>query len=162
MSRKKRSYSLRAVRDNYSYAIDQVADLLGVETTTVQRWIRLEGLQRIPKTRPHLVHSSDLKAFLSSKKQARKQSCKEDELFCLKCRRPQNPVVGGLSFIMLPNASVRLQGHCSVCNCKINKTIKGSEWSKNHLLWRRLHDATEQHNAEQHQQRECQFQEVVL
>lgn len=158
MSKKKRTFPLHRLRENYTYSIEQITDLSGRDIATIRRWIKDEGLEKIPGTRPALIHSSVLKAFWSKKKKARKQQCKTDEAYCLKCRHPRRPETDTGKVLELPNGSVRFQGKCSVCKGKINKAIKGAEWPEKHPLGTYLHDATKQHNGAQSSPRECQFQ----
>jgi len=91
MAKKKRTYSTRFIKDNYPYTVEQIADLFGIDVATVRRWINEEGLVRIPKTRPFLIHSSALRKFLTKKKAKRKQSCKAHEAYCCKCKAPRTP-----------------------------------------------------------------------
>lgn len=64
MTVKKRHTPFARIKENYSYTVQEIADLFEIIIATVRRWGRIEGLKRIPKVRPHLVHSSDLRCFL--------------------------------------------------------------------------------------------------
>ena len=46
--RKKRTYSPRALKSNYSYTLEQLADLYDLDIATPRRWVRDEGLVRVP------------------------------------------------------------------------------------------------------------------
>lgn len=158
MKIRRRTHSLRLIKENYTYTLEQIADLFGLDVTTVRRWVRDEGLERIPKTRPYLVHSSMLKAFLHKKQSVRKQACGLAEAFCCKCRGPRAPAPGTGSAIALPNKCVRFQAHCATCGSTMNKLIKAVEWSGNHPLVHYIHDVPKQHNGVSLQHRECHFQ----
>lgn len=158
MRRKKRSYNLRLIKGDYTYSLDQIADLFGIDVATVRRWIKFEGLERIPKTRPFLVHSSALKAFMDKKRKARKQACGECDAWCCKCKRPCAPKSNTGTIHNQPNGTVRFQGQCATCGTRINRVLKGVEWSEKHPLAAYLHDAAKQHNGAQSSHRECQFQ----
>ncbi|MCD8498103.1 MAG: helix-turn-helix domain-containing protein [Alphaproteobacteria bacterium] len=132
MSKKLRRYSLRRIKDNYTYTVEQIADLFGINVNTVRRWISEEGLKRLPMTRPHLVHSSDLKRFLERKQKSRKKPCAEHELFCCKCQMPRSPKLDTGSLILNPNNTVLFGARCSVCDTKIHKAVKGEKWDENH------------------------------
>ncbi len=158
MAKKKRTYSTRFIKDNYSYTVEQIADLFGIDVATVRRWIKEEGLMRIPKTRPFLIHSSALKKFLTKKKAKHKQFCKTHEAFCCKCKAPRTPKSGTGKAVKLPNGSIRFQGQCAICHTKVNKTIKGADWAKKHPLKAYLSDTTKQHNRKHSTPLKCQLQ----
>lgn len=158
MKHKKRTYPLRLIRNNYTYTVEQIADLYGIDVHTVQRWIREDGLKRIPKMRPYLIHSGDLKRFIQKKKIARKRPCKTDEAYCLKCRRPRRPENHSGSIVELPNKSVRMQAICSICCSKINRVIKAADWSKSHPLSAFIKDASKQHNGANDSPLECNLE----
>lgn len=159
MKHKKRTYPLKLIRSNYTYTVEQIADLYGVDVHTVRRWIREDGLKRIPKMRPYLIHSSDLKRFLHTKQKARKHPCKANEVFCLKCRLPRTPKNSTATILELPNKSVRFKARCSVCNSKINRVVKAAHWSISHPLSAYLEDAPKQHNGVNDSPLECNIDE---
>ena len=155
MKRKSRTRSPHALKANYSYTLEQIVDLYGVDIATVRRWIRVEGLKRVPGARPYLVHSSDLKAFLERRQKARRHPCAAFEVYCLRCRLPRNPQPGTGSIEPLPNTAVRFRAKCATCGGKIFKAISGADWSKNHPLAALLYGAPEQHNGVRSQPPEC-------
>lgn len=159
MSKKKRTYPLRLIKQNYTYSLDQIADMYGIDLATVRRWIRFEGLERLPKTRPYLVHSTALRKFLEKRQKSRKQKCRDQEIYCLKCRCPRIPRPGSGNVRPQPNECIRFLAACATCGCKINKVIKSAEWSENHPLAAYLHDATNQHNRSQPLHPECHIQQ---
>jgi hypothetical protein len=155
---KKRTYNVRLVKENYTYTIEQIADLFGKDVATVRRWIKDEGLERIPKTRPFLVHSSALRSFLLKKKAKRKNPCQLHELCCFKCQAPRTPKKDTGKIKKQPNGSLLFQAKCAACKGKINKAIKGKDWSEKHPLAAYLHDVTEQHNGKHSSHRKCQLE----
>ncbi len=158
MSKKKHSYSPRLVKDNYSYTVEQIADLLKINVATVHRWIKDEGLARIPKMRPFLIHSSALKIFLKNKKSTRKKPCELNQVFCFKCKVPCIPKIGTGKIQKQANGAIKFQAQCSVCNTNINKAIKHANWSINHPLFVYMGDAIKQHNRKQRTHLKCQLQ----
>lgn len=156
---KKRTYPVRLVKENYTYSVEQIADLFGIDVATVRRWIKEEGLERIPKTRPFLIHSSALRSFLTKKKAKRKRPPLPDEVFCCKCRVPRTPLKASAKIKKLPNGALFFQAECAACKGKINKAMKAKEWSEKHPLATYLHDAMTQHNGRQSSHRKCQLHE---
>ena len=155
MKRNARTHSPRALKANYAYALDQITDLFGVDIATVRRWIRLDGLERIPGVRPYLVHSSDLKVFVERRRKARRHPCAQHEAYCFSCRLPRTPQFRSGTVELLPNATTRFGANCSVCGRKMFKTIGRASWSENHPLAAYLRDAPEQHNGVRAQPPEC-------
>ena len=155
MKRKSRTYSPRALKTNYSYTLEQITDLYGVDIATVRRWIRVDGLVRISGVRPYLVHSSDFKAFLERRQRDRRQPCAPYEAYCFRCRLPRTPQSRTGTVEPLPNSTTRFKGKCSTCGGKIFKTIGRSNWSQEHPLAAYLRDAPEQHNGVCSQPPEC-------
>lgn len=154
-----RKYNTRLIREDYSYYVEQVVDLLSVDIATVRRWMREEGLQRIPNTRPHMIHSSQLKAFLEKKKAVRKKPCAANEIFCFRCQTPRIPKLGSATVTILPNKSIRLNAACAECSGKMCRSIKQTEWQKHHPLASFLSDALEEHNGVPPTHRECSLQQ---
>jgi excisionase family DNA binding protein len=142
-----KKYNTRLIKANYSYTVEQVADLLTVDVGTVRRWINKEGLKRIPNVRPHLIHSSDLKAFLEVKQRKEKKPCASHEVFCMTCRVPRVPRADSAVVETLPNHSIRYKAACGVCDGKINRTIRMAEWNEKHPLAAYLNEAANAHDG---------------
>lgn len=156
MSRKHR-YSLKLIRRNYTYYVDEVAELYGITPDTVFRWIRNEGLKRIPESRKYFVHSGDLTKFLMKRSAKNKRPCNEDEIFCCKCRKPQKPEPVSLEFKNLPNKTIRVIGKCRVCGTRMNKPISVKKWSEKHPFHPGKNAPTKPHSGEHDSPRECQI-----
>lgn len=154
-----KKHNIRLIKQDYSYTTEQIADVLGVDVATVRRWIRDDGLERIPKVRPHLVHSSALRRFLEKKHAKQKKPCASDEMFCLRCQLPRQPLPHSASAENVPNGSIRIKAKCSVCDGKMNRAVKGEEWSEKHPLAKFLRDALIEHNEAQLMHRICSLQE---
>ena len=155
MSRKHR-YSLKPLRRNYTYSVDEVAELYSITPDTVFRWIRNEGLKRIPQSRKYFVHSGDLTKFLMKRSAKNKRPCNEDEIFCCKCRKPQKPEPASLEFKNLPNNTIRVIGKCCVCGTRMNKPVSAKKWSKIHPFHPDRDAPTRPHSGEHGSPRECQ------
>lgn len=147
MSKRRRAYCTRVLKENYSYSLEQIADVYGISIATVRRWIRVDGLPRIPGVRPYLVHSSELKRFLDDQRKARSYPCAEHEVFCFRCREPRTPGPGTGTTQPLPNGTTRFGALCADCGSKMFRTIGRAKWSRNHPLAAYLRDASEQHNG---------------
>jgi len=149
-------YSLKPIRRNYTYSVDEIAELFGITPDTVFRWIRNEGLKRIPQSRKYFVHSAELTKFLTKRNAKNKQPCNEDEIFCCKCRKPRKPEPASLEFRHLPNKTIRVIGKCCVCGIRMNKLVSATKWSKCHSLHPDKNAPTRPHSGEHASPRECQ------
>jgi Helix-turn-helix domain len=110
----------RRIKSLRNYTIADVARILQVSRRTVRVWIK-KGLPIIDRQRPFLIHGSDLKEFLFSRKQRRKSKCGPGEIFCVKCRVPKRPAGGMADYE--PRSVMRgsLVGICPTCNTIISR-----------------------------------------
>jgi hypothetical protein len=155
MSRRHR-YPLGAIKRDYTYAVCEIARLFDITRDTVFCWIRDEGLQRLQGSRKYLVHSSDLTAFLTVRNRKNKKPCRAGEMYCCKCRRPRTPDPTLLKVEPVPNGTVRAQGLCINCGTRVNKVIRGSEWSETHRFYASANASTAAHNGAHRSPRKCQ------
>jgi hypothetical protein len=148
---KRRRYQLSLIRQDYTYTVQQIADLFGLCNHTVLEWVKT-GLKPIPQTRPYLIHSAMLYDFLATRQARRKQACQPHEIFCLKCRQPRSPAQGTLTTQPTKNDFIRLMGQCACCGTRMNKIIKPADWHANHPLQAYLQPSVKQHNVAQQTQ----------
>lgn len=155
---KRRTYPLRRIKQDYSYSTADISELFAIDIATVRGWVK-EGLKVIPKSRPHLVHSSELLKFLSKRQAKRKNPCKPNEIFCCGCKKSHPPAMGSLHEEKLPNGSYRLKARCEHKGTAMNRVMKASDWHNKHPLAAFKHDANKQHNGGRQRPRKHEFQE---
>lgn len=156
-----KKYPLNLIRKDYSYTMQQIADLYGIHEATVQRWVRESGLVHLQGTRPYLVHSSELRSFLSKLQGERKHRCKATELYCMRCQQPQHPKQGSIKASPCKNGSMKIKGKCATCDATMNRNIKAGEWGKKHPLAQYIGGAPKPHKGVEPLPRECQLQGVL-
>ena len=100
----------------------EVATLLNVHRNTVRNWIRA-GLPILDEKKPQMIHGTDLRGFLTTKRAARKRKCGKGEMYCLKCQEPQAPSHTLLEQSVDPQVPGNLKGRCRVCNTKMNRRV---------------------------------------
>jgi excisionase family DNA binding protein len=115
MTRRNRRPDRRRVKLLRSYTIDEVARTLEVHRNTVRHWIKA-GLPVIDDKRPILILGSDLAEYLLRRHEARRQPCRTGQMFCLKCRKPQEPAGQMADFVASSATSGALVGICPACN----------------------------------------------
>jgi excisionase family DNA binding protein len=108
----------RRVKSLRSYSIDEIARLLGVHRNTVRHWIR-KGLPVVDDRRPSLILGSELRAFLTRQRNARRQSCQPGQIFCVKCRKPREPFGKEADYVPSSPTAGALVGLCPVCGTLI-------------------------------------------
>ena len=101
---KKRRPNYRRVKIHRNYTIEDIARLFGIHKNTVRHWIK-EGLETINDKRPILILGPVLKEFLQIRRLKNKQTCKPDELYCLRCRTPKLPAERWRTIPRLPRNS---------------------------------------------------------
>ena len=115
MTRRNRRPNRRRMKVHRSYTIDEVARTLEVHRNTVRHWIKT-GLPVIDDKRPILMLGSDLAEFLTRRRHARRQPCLAGQMFCLKCRKPQEPAGRMADYVANSATSGALVGICPACN----------------------------------------------
>ncbi len=115
-----RRVPINQIRQNHTYAIQEVAMLLDVHKNTVRRWIG-EGLPIIDKTRPILIHGSELKPFLAKRKEDARVKCLPHEFYCLKCRAARTAWEAQVDIKIRSQNLFNVQGLCTVCGTPVHK-----------------------------------------
>jgi hypothetical protein len=118
--RKKRTYNPRLVKRDFSYTIEEIAELFGLHENSVRLWLK-EGLPTIDAGRPTLIHGSDLIAFIRKRQTTRKHPCAPDEFYCCRCRKPRRAWESLVDLEIRPGSKVLLKAVCEVCGGGLNK-----------------------------------------
>jgi hypothetical protein len=115
MKRPNRRPDRRRVKALRSYTIEEAARTLAVHRNTVRHWIKA-GLPVIDAKRPILILGSAIAEFLLQRREAQRQPCGVGQMFCLKCRKPQEPAGRMADFVASSATSGVLVGICPACN----------------------------------------------
>ena len=114
--------SAKKIKAARSYTIPEVAEVLGCTTRTVRSWAGM-GLRVLTENRPFLIVGDDLKKFLAAKSASKKVKLAPNELFCLSCKAPRQPL-GMMTDEIRQSANIsRLVGLCQVCGGTCNRMI---------------------------------------
>jgi hypothetical protein len=117
---RKYTYNLKLVRREFSYTVQEIADLFSLHPNAVRRWVKA-GLRTIDDRRPHLVHGTDLIAFLNKRQQRRKRRCAPDQMYCCRCRVPRRPAGGRVVVDRLNAKQLIIRGICELCGVRMNR-----------------------------------------
>jgi hypothetical protein len=116
------NHNIRRIKTNFSYTLDEVSEVLNIHKQTLYTWIK-KGLKTIQGSYPNLIHGSDLISFISKKQSKRKHKCKDDEMFCFKCKAPRKSVKDAVKITSKKSTCLNLLGKCEVCEGIIYKNI---------------------------------------
>lgn len=115
---KKRNINPARIRKNRPYTTSELSQLLNLHPNTIRQWAK-DGLNPLDSAWPIMFHGSDIKDFIRSKRQVRKQICAPDEMFCFKCKKPVRPYKGKIDITIVNQKLVQISGHCEACETKI-------------------------------------------
>lgn len=130
----KRKFDLRRIKRDMSYSPQEICELLGSHKNTVHMWLK-GGLRRIDKERPYLIHGSDLYAFLEARQKKKHRSCALNEMYCVKCHKPQLAWENVVDVIIYNAKQLMLRGLCAFCQNTINKLGSVSQMSNYQKLF---------------------------
>ncbi len=125
------NYKINLITSRRSYNISEVASLLGINRKTCGRWIKYNKLKVIEGniTSP-LIMGSDLIYFIKKNRQKNKIPIKEDEFFCMKCRKPVKAEIDSERIIKTGKKigkdnreQFKKIGICENCKTKLNKFL---------------------------------------
>jgi hypothetical protein len=105
-----------------SYTVEEVARLFEVHKNTVRNWIKA-GLPVCDDRRPTLILGEHLRDFLRGRRQARKRRCRDDELYCLRCRAPMRPAGDMVDYEPVSALTGRLIAICPTCSQMMNRYV---------------------------------------
>ncbi len=119
------NYNHNLIKIHRNYSFEELACVLGAHKNTVANWVK-DGLPCLKEQRPFLILGTDARVFLKAQRVGKKQKCKPDELFCMRCKAPTKPAENFVEYTALSATKGRLTGFCVRCECVVNKFI-GSE-----------------------------------
>jgi len=121
-----RKYNTRIIKLNYSYLLSEISNLYGVHIRTVRFWIK-EGLEIVEGLYPYLVNGKNLKEFLNKKQIKRKTKLKDNEFYCVKCKKGVIPLNKSIEIAYSGKTignnikDFMLKGICPICLTNINR-----------------------------------------
>ena len=120
MSTRRRNPNLAKVNRNYTF--EELAGVFEVHKNTVAAWVK-NGLPCLKDQRPFLILGVDARDYLQKQRGAKKQKCKSNELFCMRCKAPTQPAENFVEYLPISLTKGRLVGFCSRCECVVNKFV---------------------------------------
>ncbi len=121
-----KKHNTRIIKQNYSYSLKEVSELLGVHVRTTRLWVK-GGLEIIEGLYPYLVNGGDLKAFLDKRHMKSKTKLEENEMYCFKCRNAVTPLNNSVLIVYSGKTignginDFMLKGICPICLTNLNR-----------------------------------------
>lgn len=122
----KRFHNPRLAKIHRSYTVDEAADIYGVDKNTVRNWIK-GGLLTCDSKRPILIMGRDLNIFHANRRTHTKRKCKDNEMYCFRCRAPQVPILGLVELKQDNEKTGNLIGMCSSCETMMYRRVSMSK-----------------------------------
>jgi len=126
MMKKRRHLNYRLVKIHRSYTAEEIAALFGIHKNTVRHWVK-EGLTPSDNKRPMLILGHVLADFLKKRRAKNKQTCKIDELYCVRCRSPQSPAGNMAEYEPVTEQFGNLKAICPKCENIMNKRVSSAK-----------------------------------
>ncbi|NOR63875.1 MAG: helix-turn-helix domain-containing protein [Rhodobacteraceae bacterium] len=110
----------RKAKIHQSYTVEEAALLFGRSIPTVRSWIK-KGLPIMRGQIPHLILGAELREYLDKTQRSSKRPLAPNQLYCLKCRKPQAPYGGLVDYVPISAKRGRLEGLCPTCEGICNR-----------------------------------------
>lgn len=114
------------VKVHYSYAVQELAAILGVHKNTVRNW-QSAGLQPVDSNRPLLFNGQVVRDFLIKRQKDRKFPCPPGTLYCLRCRQPRAPAAGSVEYRPSKSSSGNLRAICNACEGVMHRRVREAD-----------------------------------
>lgn len=121
----KRKFNPRLVKGNTSYSVSEVSILFNVGENAVRHWIKC-GLRVNDGKTPTMIHCEELRTFLT-KKQSKKKTCNQDEMFCFSCREPRKIFENSVILIDKNDKIFQLKARCQTCKSFMTRKYSSSK-----------------------------------
>jgi len=128
------NYNPNCVKIHRSYTFEELAAVFGVHKNTVSAWVK-NGLPCLKERRPLLILGIDARAYLQNQRSKKKQQCRADELFCMRCKAPTKPAENFVEYQPISDTKGRLTGFCGRCECVVNKFVSYDSLEKYSALF---------------------------
>lgn len=124
-----RRHGTRRAKIHFSYTLAEVAELYGVHRQTVRHWLG-KGLNPLDDGRPILIHGSELNRFHSELRESQKRPCRQDELYCLGCKKPRRPAGSLLNYRHGRGSTGVVVGICPECDRIMRQNVNAERLAR--------------------------------
>ena len=124
-----RKFEPKSILKGRSYTAKDIAEIYGIDESTVHRWVREEGLIPINGKTPAMFHYETIKQFLTHKIQSRKmETGNAGDLPCMGCFMKRRAYEDKI-IITKPNDSFwKAKATCNCCGSEMNMNVPANEF----------------------------------
>jgi len=120
-----KKYNLQRISNKRSYSTEELAFALKVHVQTIRTW-KKQGMKSIDgNSYPYLYFGYDIKDFLKKLTNKTKRKMLDNEMYCLKCRKPVIPSKTQIKDrnILIGNGkkSTIIHGLCPKCGSQVRR-----------------------------------------
>jgi len=116
------NYNPNLVKIHRNYTFEELAAVFSVHKNTVSTWVK-NGLPCLKEKRPFLILGADARFYQQKQRTGKKQKCKPDEFYCMRCKKPTKPAEKFAEYLPFSVTKGRLSGFCECCECVVNKFV---------------------------------------
>lgn len=128
------NYNPNLIKIHRNYTYEELATVFGIHKNTIASWVK-NGLPCMQERRPFLITGHNAKAFLQKRREAKKQKCKKNEFYCMRCKAPVKPYDNAVEYLPISPTKGRLISFCEHCESIINKFIGYSSVEEYSLIF---------------------------
>lgn len=112
----------RLAKIHRTYTVEELARLFGTHRNTIRNWM-VAGLEPIDNRKPLLFKGDAVRTFLEGRAKVRKTKTPPGMIYCVACRRPQEPDGAMVDCVPLRGAVADLQGLCPTCGALMHRKV---------------------------------------
>ena len=112
-----RKYDYRLIKSHRPYTVESLGKLLDVHPATIRAWIKKAGLSCavVTNTQPVILNGAKVKAWMKARREAKKRPCAPDEMYCVKCKEPNQITKGSFRIKYSNSQKIIAMGDCIKC-----------------------------------------------
>lgn len=118
----KRKLNTRLIKSTELYLVGELAKTLDVCSNTISNMIS-EGLPIVEGSYPYIIRGELAIIFIRERLAKSKIKLKQDELYCLPCRKPYRPKNGMVTLHITAPKRGNLKSPCNTCDRTTNRGI---------------------------------------
>lgn len=116
-------FSSRGLSKHRSYTLEEAALIIGASKQTLRQWANSDKLNIMTSRKPHMVHGSELMAYLETRKRKKRPRLRDGEFDCWSCGRRGQPFGLMADYAPFTPKTGRLAALCGGCEGNVGRII---------------------------------------